>query len=442
MQPFRKLVPARVYLLTIFEAILVAACYVAATYIYLPLEADIYLQHEGGWMRIGLAVFTFLVASYLFDFYKEMYPRSRLVVALQLSQLIGVTMVVQAAIGFITVDLLVPRPVVFITSALMLVVLTPWRLFVRPAFWNAFGAQQIIAVGYDSAIQDLDDAFRQRPALGSQVVGYIADEGCGAPPDAILGPYSDLMQIVSEVKPDRIVVSSDRVNDRRLLKTLFDLKTEGVLIETSAQAYETTFARIYGRGLEPYAVIFRNDLAASPMSVAIQSVYTNLLALTAVIFVLPVILIIALLSKLTQRGPVLVKYACVGLHGVPFQMYRFRVASGHLLSRFLTRFHLDALPQAINMIRGEVALTGPRAERVEYDAILSELIPFYRQRQYVKPGLLGWSQLHCDPAPSEDTFARIEYDLYYIKHISLVLDAYIVVRALKAILAGGREELA
>jgi lipopolysaccharide/colanic/teichoic acid biosynthesis glycosyltransferase len=92
------------------------------------------------------------------------------------------------------------------------------------------------------------------------------------------------------------------------------------------------------------------------------------------------------------------------------------------------------------MIRGEMALTGPRAERVESDAVLSELIPFYRQRQYVKPGILGWSQLHCDPEPTEDTFARIEYDLYYIKHISLVLDAYIVVRALKWILSGGSEE--
>lgn len=440
MQPFRKLVPARVYVLSAIEAALVAACYIAATFIYMPLEAEIYLRHEDGALRIGLAVLTFVVASYLFDFYKQMQARSRLVLALQVSQLIGVTMVVQAAIGFIDLDLLVPRPVVFLGSALMLVVLTPWRLFVRPAFWNAFGAQQIVVLGVDSAIKDLAGAFQVRPALGMNIVGYIVDTSGEAPPGPVLGAYPQLIQIVSEIRPDRIIVSSDRVNDKSLLKALFDLKTDGALVETSAQAYEAAFTRIYGRGLEPYAVIFRNDLAARPLSVAVQSIYTNLLALTAVVFILPVILLIAIVSKLTSPGPVFTKYACIGLHGIPFHMYRFRVSSGNFLSRFLTRYHLDGLPQAINMIRGEMALTGPRAERVESDAVLSELIPFYRQRQYVKPGILGWSQLHCDPEPTEDTFARIEYDLYYIKHISLVLDAYIVVRALKWILSGGSEE--
>jgi lipopolysaccharide/colanic/teichoic acid biosynthesis glycosyltransferase len=442
MQPFRKLVPARVYLLSAFEAALVAACYLAATFMYMPLEAEIYLRHEDGTLRIGLAVLTFIIASYLFDFYKQLQARSRLVLALQVSQLIGVTMVVQAAIGFINLDLLVPRPVVFLASAMMLVVLTSWRLFVRPVFWDAFGAQQVVFVGTDSAIDDLAEAFRARSSLGMNVVGYIVEPDIEAPPGPLLGSYPQLIQIISDIRPDRIIVSSDRVNDKRLLKALFDLKTNGAQVETSAQAYEAVFARIYGRGLEPYAVIFRNDLAARPLSVAIQSIYTNLLALSAVIFILPVVLLIAIFSKVTIGGPVFTKYACVGLHGIPFNMYRFRVTGTGYLSRFLTRFHLDGLPQALNMIRGEMALTGPRAERVESEAVLSELIPFYRQRQYVKPGILGWSQLHCDPEPTENTFARIEYDLYYIKHISLALDAYIVVRALKWILSDNQEEMA
>jgi lipopolysaccharide/colanic/teichoic acid biosynthesis glycosyltransferase len=86
-----------------------------------------------------------------------------------------------------------------------------------------------------------------------------------------------------------------------------------------------------------------------------------------------------------------------------------------------------------------MALIGPRAERMEFGQVLGSLVPFYRQNQHVKPGVLGWSQLHCDPYPVEDTLARLEYDLYYIKHISLVLDAYILLRAIKWMLSGTDE---
>jgi lipopolysaccharide/colanic/teichoic acid biosynthesis glycosyltransferase len=81
-----------------------------------------------------------------------------------------------------------------------------------------------------------------------------------------------------------------------------------------------------------------------------------------------------------------------------------------------------------------MALIGPRPERVEFSQVLDQLIPFYRQKQSVKPGIMGWSQLHCDPSPSEDSLARLEYDLYYLKHISLVLDMYTMIRAVKWVL--------
>jgi lipopolysaccharide/colanic/teichoic acid biosynthesis glycosyltransferase len=133
------------------------------------------------------------------------------------------------------------------------------------------------------------------------------------------------------------------------------------------------------------------------------------------------------------------------LHGIPFTLYRFRSAPerNDLLGRVLRRYRIDGLPQVFNIIRGEMSLIGPRAERVEFDAVLHELIPFYRHRQFVKPGIFGWSQLFCDTEREEDTILRLEYDMYYIKHISIVLDAYIIVRALKYLLsARGREERA
>jgi lipopolysaccharide/colanic/teichoic acid biosynthesis glycosyltransferase len=144
-------------------------------------------------------------------------------------------------------------------------------------------------------------------------------------------------------------------------------------------------------------------------------------------------ILIALLLAVARRGQLMTRRVCVGLHGIPFTVYRFRCGTDGV-SRLLARFKLDGLPQILNVVRGEMALIGPEPERVEFSHVLNELIPFYRQKQTVKPGLIGWSQLHCDADASADALTRLEYDLYYIKHISLVLDAYIAIRALKWIL--------
>jgi lipopolysaccharide/colanic/teichoic acid biosynthesis glycosyltransferase len=434
--PFRKLVSARIYLLSLAEAGIVTACYIAATFFFFPIDAPIYLQYENGVQHIGLVALTFVVATYLFDFYKQIHVRSRLVLTLQLAHLIGIMLIIQAAFSYVNRELIPSQPVVLAGSALSLVALIGWRIFVHPALWNSMGAHRVLMVGWGAAAELLAEAFRNQPALGMELVGYVGNEP-GPHGVPLLGSLSDLRRIVSDANPDRIIVSTD---DRRVLRTLFDIRSSGVNVQSAGDIYEAIFGRVYSSGLEPYTVIFRNELSAPPGSVALQSIYTNLLALASVVVMLPLVALIATVVRLAHRGPVLSRATCVGLHGIPFTRFRFRCEGRDIVSRFLARFKLDALPQILNVIRGEMALIGPRAERIEFNQILTALIPFYRQKQSVKPGIMGWSQLHCDVQPTEDTLARLEYDLYYIKHISLVLDAYTVIKAFKWVLTNPETE--
>lgn len=405
--PFRKLVSARIYFLSFIEAAIATACYVAATFIHSAIDAPIYLMYENGAQHIGLVALTFLLASYLFDFYKQIRVRSRLVLVLQLIHLIGIIFMVQAVLEFVNKDLVAPHAVVITGSALTLVVLIAWRLFIRPAIWNAIGAQRVLFVGSSDAVDRLAEAFTTQPTIGIEVAGYVLEPGTASNAAPVLGGYSDLPAIVAEVNPDRVIVGAEDLRNKKVLKTLFDLRAGGVTVESAGDVYEAIFGRIYSRAVEPYTVIFRNELSARPGSVALQSIYTNLLALIAAVITLPVMVLIGFLCD----------------------------SRGHALSRFLQRFKLDALPEILNVVRGEMTLIGPRAERVEFSRILDDLIPFYRQKYSVKPGILGWSQLHCDTEPTENTLARIEHDLYYMKHISLVLDAYTLIRAVKWMLA-------
>jgi lipopolysaccharide/colanic/teichoic acid biosynthesis glycosyltransferase len=163
-------------------------------------------------------------------------------------------------------------------------------------------------------------------------------------------------------------------------------------------------------------------------------------------------ILVALLIKLTSRGPVLYRQQRVGRNGCLFTLYKFRsmradaeIDTGAVwaspddpritpLGRWLRRLRLDELPQFINILRGDMCLVGPRPERPEFVSVLSRKIPFYRQRLCIKPGITGWAQINHKYGDSiEDTIVKLEYDLYYIKNLSLRLDAYIMFQTIKVI---------
>jgi lipopolysaccharide/colanic/teichoic acid biosynthesis glycosyltransferase len=427
MNPLRKLVSIRIYLLSLFEALVTAGCFVAGIYALDPIEAPLYLEYEGGAVRVAVVAIAFLLASYVMDFYKRAHVRSRVVVALQVCPLIGFILIVEAALGFVNAEVMLPQQFAVAGCLLTLIVLVLWRIFLRPTVWNAFGAQQVLFVGCNQASLRLAEAFAD-PATGMMVAGFLVDDVPPVLPAPVLGKTEQLRNVITSVHPDRIIVSEQSA-DKSLLMMLFHLKASGVTVETAGQAHESVFGRIYSHALEPYTVVFRNDLAGRPGNLALQSIYTNVLALMAVVVFLPLLILIAIALRLTGSPRVLEKFPCTGLHGVPFQMLRFHCHGP--VGRFLNRFHLEGLPRIINLLRGEMSLIGPRPEKVWFDRRLARLLPFYPQRYHVKPGLIGWSQLNCDPSMAEDALAHLEYDLFYIKHISLVLDIYILLRAIK-----------
>lgn len=436
MPLYRRFFPTRVYLLTVFEALLTACCFAAACYICLPVAPGLYLIYENGLARIELVAALYLIVNYLFGFYNQIYVRSRIVNALRVCQLLGSLLIIHAVIAFINPDLILPQTVVLLGTAMTAAVLMGWQIFIRPRLLRAFGTQSVLFVGWNRATEALHRMIVSEPAMSMRTVGCIVENAQSVPPGIpVFDSYEDIEDLVMRLRPGRIVVASEDITDRRLMEALFRLRAIGCRIEAAGTLYESTFGRIYAPSIRPQTLLFRDDLSARPMSLALQAIYTNLIALAGLVLISPALLIIGLAILLTRGRPVLEKIPCLGLHGIPFRVYRFRIERHSRFEKFLSQYKLDVLPGLFNIVRGEMSLIGPRPERVEFGDVLSELIPYYRQRYVVKPGVMGWSQLRCDPMPEEDTLARIEYDLYYIKHISLILDMYIIVQGIKTMLA-------
>jgi exopolysaccharide biosynthesis polyprenyl glycosylphosphotransferase len=187
--------------------------------------------------------------------------------------------------------------------------------------------------------------------------------------------------------------------------------------------------------------------------VALQWFYSAALALVSALILLPVMLLAALAVKLSSRGPVLFRQTRVGRNGKVFTLFKFRSMYANAeartgavwaskddprvtaAGRWLRRMRIDELPQLWNVLHGDMSIVGPRPERPEFVKVLAEKIPYYRQRHCVKPGITGWAQINHKYGDSiEDTITKLEYDLYYIKHISPTLDIYILFQTLKTVL--------
>ena len=167
----------------------------------------------------------------------------------------------------------------------------------------------------------------------------------------------------------------------------------------------------------------------------------------------PLLLLTALAIKLDDPGPVFYRQERVGLHGRPFMLLKFRsmrvdaeARSGPTwaanddprvtrVGRFIRRLRIDEVPQIFNVLQGTMSFVGPRPERPHFVRQLEAALPGYRNRSVVKPGITGWAQVNFPYAASvEDARMKLGYDLYYIKHRSLMLDLSILLATVRVIL--------
>jgi len=455
---FKVSIPSAAIALILSEAILLFSCYVVAEY-GSDISAEVYLLEEYGLWKIGLQVLIVLLGLYFFDLYENYRITSRIDLVQTYCIVLGVSFLIQALFNYgRRSDMVLPKWAMMYGSLLALMTLPAWRILFTRVVWNAVGARKLLFLGSSEAARDVIGRITERPELGLAAVGFL-DSAASAPPKlgAIpnLGSVADLDAVVAEKKPDAIIVGMTERRQNLPVERLLDLRLSGIYVEDAATTYETVFGRVSIRDLRPSQLIFSAEIGPSSKRIAIQSAYSFFLSLIGLILMLPVMVIVAALVKLSSPGPVLFRQKRVGFNGVVFTIYKFRsmladaeAKSGAIwaakddpratpVGRWLRKLRLDELPQLFNVIRGEMSVVGPRPERPEFVAILQEKIPYYRQRHCVKPGITGWAQINYKYGETiEDSIAKLEYDLYYIKHLAWSLDAFIIFHTLKTMLFG------
>lgn len=358
--------------------------------------------------------------------------------------------------------LLVVAPGVFLlTAALALAMVMVWRCAFDVITALLAPRQRLLLVGTSpAAIILARELFDRRQELGVEIVGFVDPDPArvGAPVinPGVVGTIDDIPALAARLRVDRVVVSLSDERGKLPMDRLLDMRLRsGVVFDHLASLYEEYTGKIALENLRPSWLVFSTGFRKGRGVMVTKRVFDILASVCGLILASPLMLLSALLVKLdSPRDPILYHQERVGLNGAGFTIHKFRTmradaeartgpvwsAGDHDpritgVGRFMRKTRLDEIPQLWNVLRGNMSLIGPRPERPSFVEQLTNEIPFYGQRHVVKPGVTGWAQVrYAYGASVEDALEKMQYDLYYVKHMSLTFDILIALETIKTVL--------
>jgi sugar transferase (PEP-CTERM system associated) len=451
MQLFKRSVSARGLTAFSFELVLVAACLLLVTRFYGQPDDPAF-----AW-RIILPTCVFFVCLYFNDFYDLTLVQSGREVLVRLLQAGGAASILLALIYFVLPALAVQGGAFIPSLLLFLAAILTWRFAFNVLIRTPQLVENILIVGTGpDAVRVARQIFDQRN-FAYRIVGFAAD---GAPPSLplgfprVLGPASDTCTLATRYGVDRIVVA---VSDRRghlPVEELVLAKLSGVEIEEAATTYERITGKLMIENIKPSSVIFSDGFRVSRWRRLVKRAADIVFSFVGLVLSIVPMALTAIAVWLESGGPVIYRQERVGQHGRTFTLLKFRsmrldaekekpvwaqAADNRVtrVGRFIRLTRLDELPQFLNVLRGDMSFVGPRPERPYFVEMLAREIPFYHERHAVKPGVTGWAQVKYRYGSSiEDATEKLRYDLYYIKHLSVVFDLTIAFDTVKVILFG------
>ncbi len=450
----------RTALLIAVESALLYGCVVAAAYLRLGANGA-YEQLSGhhGYYKAGVATLFCIGAFYLYDLYDFARMHDRRELVLRLAQALGLAWVALAFLFYAVPRLAVGRGVSLITLPLALCCMLAWRAGVHWLMGHPNVGERILIVGSgESAVEIAREALERRDA-GYRVIGFVDNDpelvGRSLINPRVIGLTSELEELTRREKIDRIVVSIAERRGQFPTDQLLCLSLSGnVVIEECTSFYERLTGRVSLGMLRPSWLIFSGRKRQARLSGVARTLFHRGVALIGAIVSLPIALVTAVLIKLESPGPVLYRQERVGQNGHTFMVMKFRSMQmdaekdgpvwakteddrATRVGRIIRKIRVDEIPQFWNILKGEMNFVGPRPERPHFVKQLAEEIPYYEQRHLISPGLTGWAQINYPYGSSiEDARQKLQYDLYYVKNQSLVLDAIILFETVKTILFG------
>jgi sugar transferase (PEP-CTERM system associated) len=449
----------RSFTLIACETALILLAVVGAAYVRLGPGAWQSLVAEGGLPKALLIALVAQVCLYYADLYDFRLLSDRRELFIRILNALAWASLILAVVYYWFPTLVIGRGVFIISAVFVISAVIGWRIAFEWASRRVRPRERLLLVGTNPAAVDLaGEIFARRHELGVEIVGFIdpdrARVGDVVINPAIIGTLDDIPEIVRARGVDRVVVSLSDARGKLPMEKLLELRLDGVNFDHLASVYEEYTGKIAVENLRPSWLIFNDGFRKTRALTTSKRLMDVVAASVGLILALPLMALVTIAIKLTSNGSVLYHQQRVGRHGRIFTIHKFRsmredaeagtgpvwaVKTGDPrvtpIGGWLRRSRLDELPQLWNVLVGDMSFVGPRPERPEFVEQLTKKIPFYGQRHIIRPGVTGWAQVrYTYGASAEDALQKLQYDLFYIKHLSIALDLFIMLNTIKTVI--------
>jgi sugar transferase (PEP-CTERM system associated) len=409
-------------------------------------------------VKVALVATVCQLCLYLAGLYDASVMTDRGQAFLRLLQAMATTSAILAVVYFWFPAVLVTSGVFAIAGVLVMAAVIGWRVAFEWVVQRAGPRERLLLIGTTDAGVTLARELFNKRLLGIEIVGFVdpdpARVGHTLCNTSIIGTIDDIAEIVRLRRVDRVVVNLADARGRLPMDTLLDLRLRGIVVDHLATVYERYTGKIALENLRPSWFIFSSGFRYTGALAAAKRCLDVAIGVIGLVLTAPLMIVVAAAVKLTSRGPVLYSQRRVGQNGRIFVIRKFRSmrvdaeaetgavwATAHdrrvtPVGRLLRATRLDELPQFWNVLAGDMSLVGPRPERPEFVGNLEREIQFYGQRHVVKPGITGWAQISYPYGSTvADALQKLQYDLYYLKHMSFGLDLFILFATMKTVLS-------
>jgi len=383
---------------------------------------------------------VWLLVFYLSDLYSNKFFKFNLAAAqvFFIAIIINLVLSIVAFYAFESFFQLTPKTNLLIFGIIFGIFDCLWRLFLSRLFISSGWRKQILIIGNSPSIAAVAEYLKNNPQTGYHLNLWLKE-------NLKEEKFSELVNSIIKNKIDLVIADTHIKKDSASAKLIYKLLPLEIQIMDFADFYESIFQKVPLEELEESWFI--ESIATSRRFYdAFKRTIDAILAVILIIIFLPIIFLSALLIKTTSIGPAIYKQKRIGKNNKPFILYKFRTMKnsqkGPLwtdknderltpIGRILRYTHLDELPQLYNILKGDISFIGPRPERSELVELYQKL-PFYEIRHIIKPGLTGWAQVNYRPSASiKEAYEKLQYDIYYIKNRSLILDFLILLKTIR-----------
>ena len=367
--------------------------------------------------------------------------------------------VITTLLFYMNWSLRIGRGVFIINGVLITLFIIGWRVLYSYLLEQPIFKRNVLIVGAGWAGKTILQEINVAKKSGMKAVGFIDDDPSkkgnlidGYP---VLGDRYSINNVIRQNDVDLIVAAITHEKHADLIKALINCSWKGVDIIDMPAIYEQLTGKIPFKHINNMWMLHIAIGKPKLYGRLIKPILEAIIALILFILLIPVIVVMAIVIKCDSRGGIFYTQERVGKGGRKFTIMKFRTMVENAesltgavcaadndpritkIGRFLRKWRLDEIPQLLNVIKGDMRLIGPRPEREVFIREFEEKIPFYTQRLLVRPGLTGWAQVKYPYASSiEQTEEKLQYDLYYIKNMSFILDFVVFLKTIRVVLFG------